>query len=595
MGYNSFGDKMKNLLVSMNSKYIHGSLGVWYLKAAAKAHNIEVELLNCTINDSMDRVLARIYKEKPDVLAFSCYIWNIEQILWLCSNIKKILPNTFIILGGPEVSFDTSEIIVKNPSVNCIIKGEGEEVFTRVLKALVNNESLEDIPSLCIRKGEAISESQVFSIIHDLNSLPSPYTEEMLRENSGRIIYFEASRGCPFNCAYCLSSTFEGVRHFNLKRIQEELKKIVQSGTKQIKFVDRTFNANKKRAAEIIEFVIDTFGHLRDVNFHFEVAADLFDDTMFDIVKEIPEGLIQFEVGVQSTNPEVLNSVQRKTDVKKVLENINKLKAYGNVHVHADLIAGLPGENLQSFEESFNDLFKCEPHQLQLGFLKLLHGCGIRKEYKKYSYVYKSTPPYEVLCSSVLSFEDIQELKIVEEMVDRLNNSNFYSRSLKYLIHEYGKTAYSLFRDFGQWYEGRGLFERGISSKELYSLLLEFGKNLSGVDSQLLTQLLIFDFLSSNNTGNIPGSLRYETDGEFRDKCFEFLRNETNIALYLPNMLGKSSKEIYKSVKFFRFDYDISDEDCYIYNETVVLFDYTSKDRVSGLYKNYPVKLNQEG
>jgi len=573
----------------MSSKYIHSSLGVWYLKAAAEEQNIAVEVIACTINDSMEHVLANIYTRRPEILAFSCYIWNIGEVLWLCENIKKLQPEIIIILGGPEVSFDSEDLMKKNPSVDYVIKGEGEEAYPALVNAIEKKHSMDAVTSICYRYGDNITDTGTFGIVPDLDSIPSPYTAEMLTYNTGKIIYYEASRGCPFNCSYCLSSTFDGVRHFSMQRIKKDLGNIVASGAKQVKFVDRTFNANRKRAKEILKYIDAAFGQIEDINFHFEVAADLFDDELLEIVEKLPAGLVQFEVGVQTTNEEALCAVKRKTDTKKVLDTLSTLFGFGNIHVHADLIAGLPEEDLVSFEKSFENLYLRAPHQLQLGFLKLLRGSDIRGQSEKYGYIFKSTPPYEVLSNNLLSFDDILQLKRVEEMVERLYNSNRYRKSVEYLINAYGKGAYGFYRNFGDFYAAKGFFERGISAREIYSLLLEFGEASQLVDRELLEELLVFDYLSSDNTGNIPRTLKINIDKAFRDKCFEFLRNPANIEKYLPHMKGISSKEIYKKVYFLPANYNFKLSKGLVKRESVILFDYTRKDRVTGLYPSFQI------
>lgn len=582
---------MKNLLVSMNSKFIHSSLGAWYLKAACDEKNINVDVMQCTINDSMEHVLANIYRRRPEILAFSCYIWNIGQVLWLCENIKKLLPGLIIILGGPEVSFDSEEIMKKNHELDFIIKGEGEEAFPALLNAIEKKLPKDNITSICYRYGDTTYDTGVFGIVTDLDSIPTPYTHDMLSNNAGKIIYFEASRGCPFNCSYCLSSTFDGVRYFSMERVEKDLNTIVASGAKQVKFVDRTFNANRKRAKEILEYIEEDFGQMKDINFHFEVAADLFDDEILELVKRLPAGLVQFEVGVQTTNEDVLCAVNRKTDTKKVLDTLSTLLGFGNVHVHADLIAGLPKEDIASFEKSFEDLYLRYPHQLQLGFLKLLPGSDIRRECQKYGYIFKSTPPYEVLSNNVLSFDNILELKYIEEMVERLYNSNRYRKSMEYLINVYGEGAYCFYKDFGSFYEEKGFFERGISVREIYVLLLEFGGALKRADKGLLEELLIYDYLSSDNTGNIPRGLKVNIDKAFRDKCFEFLRNPENIEQYLPEMKGISSKEIYKNVYFLPINYNFNLSDGSVKSKSVILFDYTRRDRVTGMYLSFQINI----
>jgi radical SAM superfamily enzyme YgiQ (UPF0313 family) len=575
----------------MNSKYIHSSLGAWYLKAACDEENIDVDVMQCTINDSMEHVLANIYRRRPEILAFSCYIWNMVEVLRLCENIKKLLPGLIILLGGPEVSFDSGEVMEKSTFIDYIIKGEGEETFPALLNAIEKGLPADNISSICSKAGDSISDTGTFGIVSDLDSIPTPYTHDMLSNNAGKIIYFEASRGCPFNCSYCLSSTFDGVRYFSMERVKRDLETIVSSGAKQIKFVDRTFNANRKRAKEILKYIKEAFGHMKNINFHFEVAADLFDDEMLKIVKKLPTGLIQFEVGVQTTNEEALCAVKRKTDTKKVLDTLSTLLGFGNVHVHADLIAGLPKEDIMSFKKSFEDLYHRAPHQLQLGFLKLLRGSDIRREYQKYGYIFKSTPPYEVLSNNLLSFDDILELKRVEEMVERLYNSNRYRKSLEYLINAYGKGAYCFYKDFGSFYEEKGFFERGISARELYALLLEFGRALESVDKELLTELLVYDYLSADNTGNIPPMLKVNIDKAFRDNCFEFLRNPANVERYLPDMISISSKEIYKNVYFLPINHNFNLSDGSVKSKSVILFDYTRKDRVTGLYLSFHINI----
>jgi radical SAM superfamily enzyme YgiQ (UPF0313 family) len=284
---------------------------------------------------------------------------------------------------------------------------------------------------LFYRDAELIKGNDCFSLIDNLDSIPTPYTEEMLSAAGGRIIYYESTRGCPFSCSYCLSSTFEGVRYFSLERVKKELQKLVNAGVRQIKFVDRTFNANRERAKEIIRFIISLGG---TTNFHFEAAADLFDSEMLDILAAAPKGLIQFEIGIQTTNNKTLEAINRRTDLGRVFQNVNKLNSIGNVHIHVDLIAGLPYENMGSFKNSFNEVYALEPHQLQLGFLKLLKGSRIRDESKVYGYVFRDYAPYEVMQNSCISFDEILELKNVEDMVERYYNSGRFNNTLKYVI-----------------------------------------------------------------------------------------------------------------------------------------------------------------
>ncbi|HHW48406.1 MAG TPA: B12-binding domain-containing radical SAM protein, partial [Clostridiaceae bacterium] len=391
---------MRTVLVALNSKYIHSSLAPWYLKAACGDGCGEIIVLEYTINDDIENVLGEIYSLKPDVAAFSCYIWNIGKALRLSENLKKVLPSVKIVLGGPEVSFDAEKIMEENQFIDYIITGEGEAAFKSLLTALKDLKDepekslLSSIGSLVYRFDGNIFSNNPCELIKDLDQIPSPYTGEMLASTSDKVVYFESSRGCPFSCSYCLSSTIDGVRHFSLDRVKSELFKLIKAGVKLVKFVDRTFNCNKARAKEIFKFVIE---HGENTAFHFEAAADLFDDEMIEMLSQAPSGRIQFEIGIQSTNMQTLAAVNRKSNLDRVFDNVRKLRQHGNIHLHLDLIAGLPYEDFCSFKTSFDAVYSLKPHNLQLGFLKMLKGSKIRREAYKYSYNYRSYPPYEVL------------------------------------------------------------------------------------------------------------------------------------------------------------------------------------------------------
>ena len=436
---------MKTLIVSINSKYIHSSLAAWYLKESLENSKWNVSVLETTVNDDNDRILSSIFNEKADLIAFSCYIWNIDIVLATAENLKKILPECVIILGGPEVSYDAEKILQLRPFIDCVIMGEGEVLFGKAVEYYAGlNNDLEHESAVAFRKdgiivnlGYALISSRSFDFIK------SPYTEEMLLSLNGRIVYYESSRGCPFSCAYCLSSSFKGVRYFSLSRVKSDLTILINAGVKQIKFVDRTFNADNKRALDIINFVLENCGR---ASFHFEVAGDLFNDDLLDKLSNVPTGLIQFEIGVQSTNIQTLEESARKTDVAKVLRNAAKLIGYGNMHIHMDLIAGLPYETLEIFKKSFNDVYSVRPHMLQLGFLKFLKGSAISSAQvvQKHEYKYRETPPYEFLSNTYLSYEDALHLKNIEEILDRYYNSGNFQSTLEFLITYYYETPYVL-------------------------------------------------------------------------------------------------------------------------------------------------------
>jgi len=587
---------MKTTIVALNSKYIHSSLGVWYLKAICGEEQGEISVLEATINEDEDRILASIFNEKADVVAFSCYIWNIGEVLKLSENIKKILPTIVIVLGGPEVSFEVDRFLVDHLFVDFVIMGEGEYTFKKLIYYLKSgNINFENIGGLVYRKGNKVEINDSYEQACDLDYLPSPYSDEMLQSIGNRIVYFEASRGCPFSCSYCLSSTSKGVRFFSMERVKNDLDRLIRTGIRQIKFVDRTFNCNKSRAKEILRYVIESSGAKNNevtTNFHFEAAADLFDEEMLDILSVAPEGLIQLEIGVQSTNSSTLELVDRKTDLAKVFSNISKLRLKGNINIHLDLIAGLPGESFLSFCNSFNQVYMLNPQQLQLGFLKMLKGSKIRSEAELHEYCYRNYPPYEVLFNKFISYEELLVLKGIEEHVDKYYNSGRFLTSLNNFIRFHFETAFEFYRAFHIFYVKEGLNGRNLSSRELYSAFVKFAHNFDNFE--IANELIKLDYLASDNSRNYPeGIINYKEHG-FKEKCFEFLKVYSNIDNYLPQYKGVPPKEIYKKVHFEVFKIDVSKvqgKKDFQKRRTVIMFDYSSKNKVSGLFRYWKVEI----
>jgi radical SAM superfamily enzyme YgiQ (UPF0313 family) len=582
---------MKTIIVAVNSKYIHSSLAPWYLKASCKNNCGTIKVMEFTINDDPESVLSRIYAEGCDVAAFSCYIWNIIFVLRVAENLKKVLPAIKIVLGGPEVSYDSEQVLKLHPFVDFVISGEGESAFNALLRFLNGrDQQLSGIKGLSFREDGRIIVSNSFPLENNLDLIPSPYDEEMLFCVGNRIVYFESSRGCPFSCSYCISSTFEGVRYFSMDRVKADLRFLLTAGVRLVKFVDRTFNCNRERAKAIFKFIIDNAGN---TVFHFEVAADLFDEETIEILSMAPKGLIQLEIGIQSTNEASLEAVKRKTNINKVLYYVKRLKELGNIHVHVDLIAGLPSEDYSSFRNSFNDVYNLYPHQLQLGFLKMLKGSAIREECLKYGYKYREYPPYEVLGNEFLSFGEIVKLKRIEEVLERYYNSARFKKSLKYIINGFFASPFDFFEELSFFYLNEGCFERSISSRELYTILIKFiGESNKKIDLTILKELLKFDFLVSDNTNNLPLGIERTYKDSFKTKCFEFLKSEDNIAKFLPQFCGEPPKKVYNRVHFELFTYDIAENDeTPPKKDTVILFNYSEKDRVTGHYSFIKIQL----
>lgn len=623
---------MKTLIIALNSKYIHSSIAPWYLKASCGAECGDVHVLERTINENADDVLAAIYSYKADVMAFSCYIWNITMALGLASDLKKLLPRSVIVLGGPEVSYDAEELLKVHEFVDYIVAGEGEKAFPRLLACLAGGKTagettgcspdelsgtradeLAVIEGLAFRSGPSGIFSNPPALVLDLDSIPSPYTAEMLSALQNRIAYFEASRGCPFSCSYCLSSVSEGVRYFSMERIVSDLERLVASGVTQVKFVDRTFNANREKARLIMRHILERYGS-GSCNFHFEVGADLFDEETMSILENAPKGLFQIEAGVQSTNEKALAAVCRKTDTAKLLENIRRLRAGGNVHIHADLIAGLPHEDYGSFAHSFDSVYRAGPHQLQLGFLKFLKGTRLRREADETEgmdtangYKYRKAPPYEILSGGCLDFEELGRLKGIASLVDKYYNSGRFACSLDYLTSKAFETPFAFYECFLEYCNERGLLYKPVALRDYYALLYGFAsERLDESGRGMLLELLRLDFLASDNTGTLPAFFESRGDGAFRDRCFDFLRDSRNIEALIPEASGMSPKQVIRKVHFERFNLRtyghgirqnerracIGNESVFVAGssfdpaaDTVILFNYFSRDRVTGRYR----------
>lgn len=580
---------MKTVIVSLNSKYIHSSLAPWYLKAYCNEECGMIGIREFTINENSDSVLSSIFLEQADAVAFSCYIWNITYVLKVAEDLKKISPETVIILGGPEVSFDPDILLSEKHYIDYIISGEGERPFKSLLDFLSGKRAGTELHGVTYRDGTGIIKNAMPQLIENLDSIPSPYTEEMLDSLNGRIVYFESSRGCPFSCSYCISSTFEGVRYFSLERVRNDLHKLINAGVKQIKFVDRTFNCNKQRTLEIFKFISEDQS---EVNFHFEAAADLFDDELLQALSGIKPGKIQLEIGIQSTNEAVHKAVARKTKIQKVLDNISALVAFRNMHIHVDLIAGLPFEDYESFKNSFNQVYGLKSDNLQLGFLKMLKGSRIRKEADIHGYKFKSCSPYEVLENRYISYREILELKGIEELVERYYNSGRFVNSLNYLIKESKLSAYDFFRSF-LIYDQKNVhsLDRPLSSRELYKVLLGFADSemSEAVNREFLNELLKYDFLLSDSSNNLPNGILREVEPGFKDRCFEYLKNEANICTFLPRFKGIAAKQVFKTVHFEKFNYDILQSSLICSKSKVILFNYLFKDKVTGLYESIDI------
>ncbi|HHV51654.1 MAG TPA: DUF4080 domain-containing protein [Clostridiales bacterium] len=564
-------DKTFNVIIcALNSKYIHSSLAPWYLLAGIKqwcGEGINASVLEGTIKDDTGKIFAKIADKKPNVLGFCCYIWNITAVLKLSKLVKENSPDTILVLGGPEVSYNAGRLLEEHPFIDCIISGEGEKPFARLLNSLYREEPLSGIPGLNFRSGGEIVESSPFV---DNQQPPSPYCREYFETLDNRLAYLETSRGCPYSCAFCLSGRAGSVRYFDIERAKKELVLLSKSGARTVKLVDRTFNANKKRAAELIEFIITNRGTQipEGVCFHFEIAGDILDESLLSLFNSAPKGLFQLEIGLQSFNPKTLKAINRQTDTDRLKENIRRLLKPQNIHIHIDLIAGLPFEGLDSFAESFNTAYSLKPHMLQLGFLKLLHGSPMRQNREKYPCRFSERPPYEVVETPWISRDELQLLRYAEDALNRLYNSGRFPRTLEYILSQAETTPFKLFCEFGKYCGEKDI--SGISLDGYTALVFDYFSRWENIDKSVLRDKLACDRIATNPAGYLPPALTSEDEVIRLKQILKQLN------------LNRETAQI-KGIK--RGAAILHSENCIVYA------DYTGKDPVTGEYELKKIKL----
>lgn len=491
---------MNTVLVAINAKYIHSNLAVYSLKSYAGVYKDHIRIAEYTINQQIDEILMDLYKKKPELLCFSCYIWNIEYVESLIREMKKVLPKTSIWVGGPEVSFDAKAVLEKLPELSGVMMGEGEETFLNLMKYYHGEGiTLSHIDGIAYRGEDGSIRENEWRKAIDLSTVPFVY--EDMDEFKNKIIYYESSRGCPFSCSYCLSSVDKCLRFRDIELVKKELQFFIDAKVPQVKFVDRTFNCNHKHAMEIWNYLKEHDEGF--TNFHFEVAADLLNEEELGLIEKMRPGLIQLEIGVQSTNAKTIKEIRRTMRFSEVAEVVHRINSAHNVHQHLDLIAGLPYEDLESFRQSFNDVYALAPEQLQLGFLKVLKGSYMDENKEAYGLIHKSRPPYEVLATDWLSYEDLLELKLVENMVEVYYNSGQFSYTLRRLEKAF-HSPYEMFLQLGQYYEEKDLLRLSHSRIGRYEILLDFIKTLKTEEEDLYLELLTFDLYLRENVKSRP-------------------------------------------------------------------------------------------
>ena len=538
---------MKILLAACNAKYIHSNLAVYDLKAYSSDYDEHVILREYTINQPKDEILKDIYSSGADVVCFSCYIWNISFVRELIRDLVKILPKTAFWAGGPEVSYDAEKFLTEMPEMTGVMVGEGEKTFHDLLEFYIDGkDSLEEISGIAYRTGDKIIHNGWRELM-DLSAIPFVY--EHLEKFENRIIYYESSRGCPFSCSYCLSSIDKKLRFRDLELVKKELQFFLDHRVPQVKFVDRTFNCKHEHAMTIWKYILE---HDNGVtNFHFEISSDLLREEEMELMSQMRPGLIQLEIGVQSTNPETIRAIHRHMDLKKLEHCVNRVHSFRNIHQHLDLIAGLPYEDYDTFHQSFNDVYQMKPDQLQLGFLKVLKGSLMQKEAEVYGIVYKEKEPYEVLSTNWLTYGEVLKLKMVESMVEVYYNSGQFWHTLEYLV-PLEKDAFTFYEKLGSFYEKKGYSEISHSRMRRYEILLEYLQEETDVPTEVAAQKMLYDLYLREKLKKrpvfAPDQKQYET------AVWNYRKN---------NQVSKTAH-----IEVFE-------------NGTVILFDYEKRDPLS--------------
>lgn len=534
---------MKVILTTLNAKYIHTSLAIRYLKSYSE-RDFDIELAEYTIKDLAMNIVSDLFGRKPDVVGFSCYIWNIEETIKLVQMLRKVLPEVKLVLGGPEVSYDTEYWMRRIPEVDFIVVGEGEETLHHLLTELSTTQKYHFVYGLAYRKEEEVVVMPPRPKL-ELDRIPSPHRfEEDLEALSKRVVYFETSRGCPFSCQFCLSSIEVGVRYFDMERTKADLLYLIESGAKLIKFVDRTFNIKRDYAMEIFQFLID---HHQGCVFQFEITADIMRPEVLDFLAEhAPPGVFRFEIGVQSTNETTNELIRRRQNFTKLTRTVTKIKESGKIDQHLDLIAGLPEEDYASFRQTFNDVFALRAEELQLGFLKMLRGTGMRRDAEKYGYAYMDHAPYEILGNEVLPFSDVVRIKRVEDVLEKYWNDHRMDHTVEYLIQHVFDSPFDFFQQFGDYWEGQGWQKIGHQLEDLFTRLHGFLAGLKLPQFPLIEGLMKLDYFMNHKYKPRKSWWTFSMDKHQQNEYMQKLAGDPRAVSDEFVSLGLTEKELHK-------------------------------------------------
>jgi len=539
---------LDNILVGINSKYVHTNLAIRYLKKfVIENSEHQIDIYENTINNNIEKIIRDIVEKNPKNIFFSVYVWNVEIIFKIAKELKKILINSNILLGGPEVSYIPRKIMEENQFIDGIMIGEGELVLLSYLN--------KDPKKLGIyyRENNEIKFNGYEKLINNLDVIPFPYTDDELNDIH-KIVYYESARGCPFNCSYCMSSIDKSVRFFSLERTKKDLKKFIDRGTRLVKFVDRTFNLNKKRYLEIWKFLLENYRE--DIIFHFEINANIFDDEVIEFLKKVPREFFQFEIGIQTINTDTMKSINRINNLEKLFHNVTEINK--SIHLHLDLIAGLPYEDYDTFGESFNYVYKTKCEMIQLGFLKILNGTEMETKVDEYDYEYLDYPPYEFISNKFLPYSDVCRLKDVEEVLDYYYNSQKFLNSLDFVISSFYKSPFKFFEEMGEYYKKNGYLDVAHKEVAIFNFFVDFYKFKNFSDFDKFLEYLKLDYLMVKKPGYYP-------------EWFNSIKDKDKYKDEIEKMDFKTSREAHKKTEIEKF-YLIFDSKI-----VDVLFNYTKK------------------
>ena len=553
---------MKILLVACNAKYIHSNLAVYDLQAYASDYADHIVLKEYTINQQKDDIMRDIYLEHPDVVCVSCYIWNLSFVKELMADLTKILPDVDFWAGGPEVSYDAEKFLTENQEFKGVMVGEGEETFKELAGYYIekNPQNLKNMTGICYRVGDQIIHNGWRQIM-DLSRIPFIYKD--LSDFKNRIIYYESSRGCPFSCSYCLSSIDKKLRFRDTEMVKKELQFFLDHKVPQVKFVDRTFNCKHDHSIAIWKYIMEHDNGI--TNFHFEIAADILNEEELELLEQMRPGLVQLEIGVQSTNPKTIKEIHRVMDFEKVSKIVRRIQDKGNVHEHLDLIAGLPYEDVESFAHSFDDVYALKPEQLQLGFLKVLKGSFMQEHQEEYGIVHKAHPPYEVLYTKWISYEDVLRLKGIEEMVEVYYNSRQFTNTMEELEKEYD-SAFTMYDRLASYYEDNGYNAVQHKRSARYEILLNYIRLHHKEKEDLFREVLTYDYYLRENAKSRP-----EFAGDYlveKNVARAFYEKEEETHMYLPDY-GKYDRNQMRKMTHLEY-FKLAD--------TYILFDYQNRN-----------------